>query len=370
LTEELDSVQQIHFKMEEKVKEIVRQKGGQIFNTTIKGAFSTLSLRCFDNHFFELYANDILLNDEWCPKCKKQFKTITQCLRSLNVEYKVNEDNIIIDDNNRKFIFSTRKVDIKGYINVIYDKDFCENYSSLKYTLWEGLKNNKIFSLTKKSDLSKYFKLIELIEINENNYIKIFDKYNRNICYVTTIDDEVKITKFTSKNNIEVSAIYFGEEAFKKISPNYNTLIVVDVNCITTSVFELLKILENNNIIDLNFNYSLNKDLLEIIISLGIFELTQISKISKFIKARKRNVITKPPYGYKIGDEPIIVKNEQEQEVIEKIRAIVAKKKITAYKLTQILNSMKDIPAPRKSKQWYHTFVRNLCKREGIKLKS
>jgi len=81
---------------------------------------------------------------------------------------------------------------------------------------------------------------------------------------------------------------------------------------------------------------------------------------------------TKPFFGWKMNpdyspESPIHIRDEQEMEIIKKIRQTRNKFPelgVTAF--SQKLNELK-IPPPRKSKKWYHKFVRSLMVREGIK---
>jgi DNA invertase Pin-like site-specific DNA recombinase len=83
------------------------------------------------------------------------------------------------------------------------------------------------------------------------------------------------------------------------------------------------------------------------------------------------NLRTKPPFGWKMNIDrssgaSIHTRDEEEQEVISQIRILRSKNRnIPITTFTEVLNR-ENIKPPRKSKKWYHKFVKDTMTREGI----
>ncbi len=164
---------------------------------------------------------------------------------------------------------------------------------------------------------------------------------------------------------------------------NGDWIIVNSVSRLARKTKDLLSIVElieskgcHLLILDLNLDITSpsGKLILTLMGSQAQFEREITSERVKGVMQHLKNtgsLRTKPPFGWKMNMDrssgaAIHVRNEEEQEIITKIRILRSKySKISITQFSEKLNE-EGIPTPRLSKKWYHRTVKDIMNREGI----
>lgn len=329
----------------------------------------------------------------------------------------------------KKYIFMSKshpKIEEYCRINkfhyIIYNGDFCNSDSArLKTIILKGMSKNEPFLLDGIKDANRIISMCtrEVPLDNVKGDVGSFVKYNDNfsgkhkkaIGYVRVSTDmqvkdgfslgsqETNLYKFAQARSMEIAALYIDkgitgqkmdnrlalQQMLKDCSED-TTIIVKSVDRISRNTLDLIKIVKelkdkNSKILildlDIDFSTPVGEVLLTLMGSLGQMEVRITSERIRTVMQtmmKEKTLRTKPPYGYKINPsktpgEPHHIPDEDEQAVIEIMRKLTKKEEYTSTSLAAKLNNMHNVPAPRKSKKWYHKFVSDICEREKIPLK-
>ena len=406
---------------------IIKEKNGKILKTS-EDVFEKITLECQNLHHFQLYRNDIMLG-KWCDECDNKIQTILDNLSIKYIVNKTiskfSYDFVI--EGKRNFVIFTGDKMLQDMIENAFSNDFnvilIKNLEKedLEKIIWDSIKNNEKFteinSDTKKEEQIDHPCKLEKKLGNEKDDTGSVIKYaqepypidmRKTIGYIRVstamqVQDgfsleaqEHKIFSETKKMNGFLKTLYIDrgisggsmdkrlalEEMLKGIQQG-DWVIVNSVSRLARKTKDLLSIvetIEKNNchlmIIDLNLDITSpsGKLILTLMGSQAQFEREITSERVKGVLQHLKesgNLRTKPPYGWKMNIDKstgasIHVRDEEEQNIISQIRILRSKNRdIPITTFTEIINKEK-IPSPRKSKKWYHKFVKDTMVREGI----
>ena len=407
---------------------LVEDKNGKIVERSTD-IFSENVLQCQNGHIFKLLENDILLG-KWCDLCTDKIETILKEL-NISFQKNIKIDNfsysyyiskgrnfvIFSDISSRKDMIEMAK---KNNFNSIVIDDLEDE--KLKEKIWNAIKDNKDLTMitreTKKYETEDHNCTITDHLGNERgdegSVIKRAPlpyptdrKKMKGYIRVSTImqvqdgfsleAQESKIYKETEKWNGFLESIYIDRgisggsmekrlalDKMLKTLDRGDWVIVNSVSRLarnTKDLLSIVEIIENSGchllILDLNLDITSpsGKLILTLIGSQAQFEREITSERVKGVMQhlkRTGNLRTKPPFGWKMNQDhstgaSIHVREEQEQEIISKIRLLRNKypdMSITTF--TEKLNQ-ENLEPPRKSKKWYHRTVKDIMSREGMK---
>lgn len=410
-------------------KDIIESKGGVILKDS-EDVFDEIQIRCKNGHIFSKLSNDIFMG-EWCSECVEDTRLDSmlsalqlpfvknQMVGKYEYEYAIitkTRKFVIFDniDNRNKLCQNARE----NEFNVIIIDDFeKENLQSL---IWNAIKQNEEFTTIEKKKEEKQNETCILTKSLDNekddtgSIIKYApepypDNTLRAVGYIRVstamqVQDgfsleaqESKIYKECDNRNLFCRGLYIDkgisggstnkrlglQEMMKGLNEG-DWVIVPSVSRLARDTVDLLSIskeIENLNchlvVIDLNLDLTTpsGKLILTLMGSQAQFERELTSERVKTVMGhlRERGMLrTKPPYGWKLNPnhaqgEPMHIRNEDEQEMIKRIRALRSnypKAKITEF--TRKVNES-GLPPPRKAKMWYHSSLKDIMTREGIK---
>jgi len=140
------------------IENIITNLGGTIIINS-SDIFIKSKFKCKKNHIFELYNNDVLLNNKWCNICQEE-NFGRKFLIELGIDYKENFviENVVFDysfiRNDKKILFYTVDSDNKkliiaqkhGFKSIIYDDNLEKNS---KENIWNAIINDKNLFLKK-----------------------------------------------------------------------------------------------------------------------------------------------------------------------------------------------------------------------------
>ena len=407
---------------------IVEEKKGKIIERGTD-IFSENVLECQNGHIFNLLENDIILG-KWCDLCTDKIETILKELnisfqKNKKIEtflyqyYISGARNFVIfsDIASRKDMIDNAK---KHKFNSIVVDDLEDK--NLKEKLWNAIKENieltTIAKEMKKSASQEHnCSIVEHLgneKGDEGSVVKRAPlpyptdrKRMKGYIRVSTVmqvqdgfsleAQESKIWKETEKWNGFLESIYIdrgisGGSMEKRLSldkmlkslESGDWIIVNSVSRLarnTKDLLSIVEIIENAGchllILDLNLDITSpsGKLILTLIGSQAQFEREITSERVKGVMQHLKktgNLRTKPPFGWKMNQDhstgaSIHVREEQEQEIINKIRNLRNKyPDLTITNFTEKLNQ-EHLEPPRKSKKWYHRTVKDIMVREGIK---
>tara|TARA_R110001592_G_scaffold18816_5_gene77653 strand:+ start:4914 stop:6146 length:1233 start_codon:yes stop_codon:yes gene_type:complete len=407
---------------------IVEEKKGKIIERGID-IFSENVLECQNGHSFNLLENDIILG-KWCDLCTEKIETILKELnisfqKNKKIEtflyqyYISGARNFVIfsDIASRKDMIDNAK---KHNFNSIVVDDLEDK--KLKEKLWNAIKENiELTTIEKegKKSLSQEHNCSILEHLGnekggEGSVVKRAPlphptdrKRMKGYIRVSTVmqvqdgfsleAQESKICKETEKWNGFLESIYIdrgisGGSMEKRLSLDKmlksletgDWIIVNSVSRLarnTKDLLSIVEIIENAGchllILDLNLDITSpsGKLILTLIGSQAQFEREITSERVKGVMQHLKktgNLRTKPPFGWKMNQDhstgaSIHVREEKEQEIINKIRNLRNKyPDLTITNFTEKLNQ-EHLEPPRKSKKWYHRTVKDIMVREGIK---
>lgn len=410
------------------MENIVLEKNGKIIDKS-SSVFGENTLMCQNNHTFKLCKNDLILG-KWCPECKDVLEDIIKSLdldyqkniliNSFNYKFVLQgERNFVIfnDIELRKDMIENA---ISNNYNVIVVDDF-EN-QNLKMEIWDSIKQNKRISLFTKED--KHFDnsfhnctITENLgnERGEEGSIikkapepfptdkKVMKGYIR-VSTIMQVQDgfsleaqENKIYREIEKYNGFLHSIYIdrgisGGSIEKRLAlermmsslKEGDWVLVNSVSRLARKTKDLLSIVETIErkkchllILDLNLDITSpsGKLILTLMGSQAQFEREITSERVKGVMEHLKktgSLRTKPPFGWKMNIDrstgaSIHVRDEEEQEIIKKIRILRSKyNNISITKFSEKLNE-ENLEPPRSSKKWYHKTLKSIMTREGIK---
>lgn len=159
------------------------------------------------------------------------------------------------------------------------------------------------------------------------------------------------------------------------------TVIVTSISRLSRDIGDTREIIEtiknkgaSLTILDLNVDTStaMGDFMMNVMASVSQFERKQTAeRVSQTLNnmSREGKLITKPRYGYKIvkeGNESKIVENEEEQEVIKKIREMIGgDPKITTATIVRRLE-IEGVKI-RKAKKIYHTAITKIIEANDLR---
>ena len=413
----------------DRMENIIREnKGIIIINSS--DIFVKSKFKCKNNHIFDLYNNDVLLNKKWCSLCKEENFGL-KVLKELGINY---EENFVIENvvfeyvfirGDKKFLFYTdiNKLTIAQkhkFKSVIFNTNLEKNS---KEKIWNSVLNNNDLMEDKKVEESiklnhkcNLEKILSKEKDNTGSMIKYAPKpypQNNKIAYgyirVSTsmqVNDgfsleaqENKIYKETEYRNFFLKSLYIDRGISGGSTENRKALnemmeeimdgeeeIWIIINSIsrlsrkTKDLLTLVEDIERKNchliIIDLNLDITSpsGKLMLTMMAGQAQFERELTSERVKNVLQHLKetgNLRTKPSFGWMLNPDrssgaKIHIRNEKEQKVIQKIRDY--RNENPGMGITEFTRLINEnIKPPRKSRDWYHKNLRQLMEREGIK---
>ena len=406
----------------------VENKRGKIIERSTD-IFVENILECENGHTFKLLENDILLG-KWCDLCTDKIETILKELSiSFQKNKKIGEfiysyyitgtRNFVIfsDISTRTDMIDTAK---KNNFNSIVIENLEDD--KLKQKIWNAIKENLELTMivkdTKKIQQQDHnCTILEHLgneKGDEGSVIKrapmpypVDRKKMKGYIRVSTVmqvqdgfsleAQESKISKETEKWNGFLESIYIDRgisggsmekrlalDKMLKTLDRGDWVIVNSVSRLARNTKDLLSIVElienagcHLLILDLNLDITSpsGKLILTLIGSQAQFEREITSERVKGVMQHLKktgSLRTKPPFGWKMNEDhstgaSIHVREEKEQEIINKIRNFRNKyQDLTITNFTEKLNE-ENLEPPRKSKKWYHRAVKDIMSREGIK---
>lgn len=399
------------------LNELVLNAGGKIIYFS-SDPFEKSKFNCKDNHEFEAFNNDVI-SGYWCEKCNGLEKVLTR----LNLNYEKNYElgGITFDyvvNGSRKFLFSSQKdvASQKKEIGIAQKNDykilFILNNDYEK--IWDILKENKDINYLEDEKNENVHDCYNEECLGPSSVVKrATPPYpsNRNHAYgyirvstVMQVNDgfsleaqEYRIAQECKKNNLFLKSFFIDRGISGKSIDNRNGLkelrneikenewiIIASVSRLARNTKEFLGLveeIENKSahliVMDLNLDITSpsGKLVLTFMASQAQFERELTSERVKSVldHLRKNGLLRfKPQIGWKLNPnqgkgEPMHIRDEKEQKIIETIRFVRSKHMhlgITGF--TQLVNDLQ-IKPPRKSKKWYHSALKKLMEREGIK---
>ena len=405
--------------------EIIESKGGVIIKDA-EDVFDEITIKCRNGHIFSMLSNDIYMG-EWCKECGTD-DGIDEILEGLKLPFMKNkrigkyEYNYVIEMKARQFVIFDNKENRHklsqnatscSYNIIIIDDYKKENLQGL---IWNAVKDNKEFTIIETVKAKAYEETCVLTREleNESSVIKYApEPYPQNtlkaVGYIrvsTTMQvqdgfsleaQEAKIYKECDTRNLYCRGLYIdkgisggstqkrlGLQEMMKSLREGDWVIVPSVSRLARDTVDLLSISKEIEklgchlvVIDLNLDLTTpsGKLILTLMGSQAQFERELTSERVKTVMShlKERGMLrTKAKFGWKLNpnrgeNEPMHIRDEEEQETIRRIRAlrnIHPKAKITEF--TRIVNDSK-LPPPRSAKMWYHASLKDIMKREGIK---
>ena len=409
-------------------KEIIESKGGSILKEA-EDVFDELQVRCKNGHTFSKLSNDIFMG-EWCGECTEDTRLddkLSALQLPFVKNHKVGRYEyqyaiitktrkfVIFDDvENRNKLCSNAK---ENEFNVIiiddYDKD------NLQGLIWNAVKQNVEFTTleTKREDKTNETCVLTKTLDNEKDDIGSLIKYAPEPYPVNTLKavgyirvstvmqvqdgfsleaQEAKIYKECDNRNLFCRGMYIDkgisggstnkrlglQEMMRSLTAG-DWIIVPSVSRLARDTVDLLSISKEIEklechlvVIDLNLDLTTpsGKLILTLMGSQAQFERELTSERVKTVLGhlKERGMLrTKPSFGWKLNpnrgeNEPMHIRDENEQETIRRIRTlrnIHPDAKITEF--TRKVNES-GLAAPRRAKEWYHSSLREIMKREGI----
>jgi len=404
---------------------LVNKKDGKIIYLA-EDAFQKSKFQCQQGHEIEAYNNDIILGI-WCDKCVTKDK-LDICLDKLNLTY--DKDFVLQNTvfyraltGSRRFLFSKTSENEQQKKEIIvaekhdYAIVFLLDQSELEEKLWPILKDNKKVNYLrrevnqmhdchieeklddKKGEAGSAVKKSTQPVPNDRHcaygYIRVSTVMQVNDGFSLEAQ-ESKIAQECKKHNLFLKSFYIDRglsggsmdkrlalEQLRKELKEEDWIIIASVSRLARNTKELLELVEEIEkkrahliIIDLNMDITSpsGKLILTLMASQAQFERELTSERVKGVLEHLKktgNLRTKPHYGWKINPDrstgvPLHIRDEKEQRIIERIRYIRSKHMhlgITGF--TRLINDV-NVPAPRNSKEWYHSSLKKLMKREGI----
>lgn len=398
-----------------KYQEIISENGGKIIKQS-SDIFTKHSLECNQGHAFELYTNDIL-DGQWCQQCEK--RSISKILDQLNVPYQYKENKYIIEQGKTKIMIlinpSQEKIKETDHNLIVINDELKVD----RKNLWDALKgenkityipnvdnyinnctivekiyqcgDSEICSITKEAPKpypKNYNYAVGYIRVSTKEQVKdgfSLESQERNLIKEAKKYDlflrKIYIDKGISGANVDKRAAF---NLMRKELQNEEWVLSCYFSRIARNTKDFLTILDEIKQkdchlvireINLDYNSSHGYMVSTMMASYAQFERDQVSEKVKEIIAHMKatgQFRTKPSYGWKMNPDrsleaPIHIRVPKELKIINEIRIMKGENpdmKITAF--TRLLNE-KGISPPRKSKQWYHKYVSDIMKREGIK---
>jgi DNA invertase Pin-like site-specific DNA recombinase len=407
---------------------IVSKKEGNVIKES-NNTFDELSIRCKNNHIFNLLPNDVKLG-RWCGECETPApeNAIENALKELGLEFingriqnhifkfiiRVSDDKkFIIEENpigDEKFKIAQKN----GFnIIVIYKKE-----ENLKENIWDAIRNNTPVSYIGKEEgkmegAKHSCSIIELLDNKESIVMKApepwpqFVKYAVGYIRVSTKyqvkdgnsleEQESKIAEEAIKNNLFLTKLYIDKglsasmDIEKRLSATKMrgelkdkiTIIISKYDRLARNAKEFLIMIEEFkkkgcNLIEIKTHLDTStangKFMVTFLAGQAEFESAQISERVKGtmqFMADRGILRTKPKFGLKMNpdmskDAPIHIPDEREQYMIESIRNL--RKRYPDIKITAFTKKVNGsgLETPRNSGVWHHKFLKEIMIREGI----
>ena len=410
-------------------KAIIESKGGTILKDS-EDVFDEIQIKCKNGHIFSKLSNDIFMG-EWCDECVEDTRLDSmlsalqlpfvknQMVGKFEYQYAIitkTRKFVIFDDvdNRTKLCQNARENEFCVIIIEDYEKE------NLQGLIWNAIKQNEQFTTIekKKEDKSNETCILMRSLDNEKDDTGSIIKYApepypdntlRAVGYIrvsTAIQvqdgfsleaQEAKIYKECDNRNLFCRGLYIDkgisggstnkrlglQEMMKGLNKG-DWIIVASVSRLARDTVDLLSISKEIEkldchlvVIDLNLDLTTpsGKLILTLMGSQAQFERELTSERVKTVMGhlKERGMLrTKPPFGWKLNpnraeNEPMHIRDEGEQETIKRIRAlrnIHPNTKITEF--TRKVN-ISGLSPPRKAKEWYHSSLKDIMTREGIK---
>ena len=409
-------------------KDIIEGKGGTIIKDS-EDIFDEIQIRCKNGHIFSKLSNDIFMG-EWCDECVDDTRLDSMLsalqlpfVKNHNIskfEYQyaiiTKTRKFVIFDNieNRNKMCQNAK---ENGFNIIIIEDY--DKENLQGLVWNTIKDNIEFTTIDKHKEDKTIETCILTTIldNEKDDTGSIVKYAptpypdntlRAVGYIRVstvmqVQDgfsleaqEAKLYKECDNRNLFCRGLYIDkgisggstakrlglQEMMKGLNEG-DWVIVSSVSRLARDTVDLLSISKQIEklrchlvVIDLNLDLTTpsGKLILTLMGSQAQFERELTSERVKTVMGhlKERGMLrTKPSYGWKLNpnraeDQPMHIRNEDEQETIKRIRALRSnypKAKITEF--TRRVNES-GLHPPRKAKEWHHSSLKDIMTREGI----
>jgi DNA invertase Pin-like site-specific DNA recombinase len=406
---------------------LVNKRDGKILYLA-QDAFEKSKFQCSQGHQFEIFNNDIIMGI-WCNGCRKKDK-LEELLDKLNLTYNkdfiLNEHTFYCAlTGSRKFLFSKNNDSEvqKKEINIAeknnYSILFLLDETELEDKLWPILKENKSVNYLEKKITNREHTCVveEKLDDKKGEAGSVIKRAatphstNHHHAYgyirvstVMQVNDgfsleaqESKIAQECRKHNLFLKALFIDRgisggsienrlslEKMRQELKENEWIIIASVSRLARNTKELLELVDEIEkkkahliIIDLNLDITSpsGKLILTLMASQAQFERELTSERVKGVLDHLKktgNLRTKPHFGWKVNPDhspgaAMHIRDETEQTIIERIRYIRSRHMhlaITGF--TRLVNDLNVTP-PRKSKVWYHTALRKLMEREGIK---
>lgn len=377
-----------------------------------KDVFEKNKYICEKNHTFCAYQNDKL----FCNQCF--LNSLLSVFTELKIEALIS-DNLITFTKNNEINFYVGKenfmVEKDNFIKIII-KDEIKEIKNLKDKLWDCIIAGKD-AIIEKDKLFKHY-CEHTTVINEENdgtgslykyasppypfgkklavgYLRVSTSMQANEG-ISLEAQESEIFKYAELNNYFLKTIYIdrgisGGKIEKRLAMQelINTVekeeglvvITYSISRIARRVKDLLDIVEciqknkgNFITLDLNLDFtsSTGKFVLTVMGSQAELERNITSERVKSVLSHLKSqgkLKNKPRFGWSVNpeknSEKLYIRNEEEQEIIKKIRDLRYKNKhLNITKFTKLINEK--IPPPRKSKTWHRPNLKEMMVREGI----
>lgn len=377
-----------------------------------KDIFEKNKYVCQKNHIFLAHANDKL----YCNQCF--LESILTQLNQLNIPAKINGDVIEFEKKSGegKNLFNIGKekylLDKKDCVKIIIKDDV----KNIKDKLWDAIIAGKDTIIEKQKIFKHHCEHTTIIKEGNDGtgslyksapppypfgkklavgYIRVSTTMQVNEG-VSLEAQESEIFRHAELNNYFLKTIYIdrgitGGEITKRLGmqklieniENEEGLVVItySISRIARNVKDLLEITDkieknNGNFVSLEFKVdfttSSGKFILTILGSQAELERNMTSERVKsalsLLKSQGK-LRSKPRYGWDLNvdknSDDLYVRNEEEQEIIRKIRNLRYKNKhLNITRFTKLVNDK--IPPPRKAKTWYRKNLQEMMIREGI----
>ena len=410
-------------------RDIIESKGGTILKES-EDVFDEIMIKCKNGHTFNKLSNDIFMGEwcEHCTEDTRLDDKLSALQLPFVKNHSVGryEYQYVITTKTRKFVIFDNKENrtklcsnaVENEYNVIIIDDY--EKESIQGVIWNAIKHNIKFTTIedeKKDDETNETCTMSRSLDNEKADTGSVIKYApdphptntaKSVGYIRVstamqVQDgfsldaqESKIYKECSNRNLFCKKLYIdkgisGGSTDKRLAlqemmkglVDGDWVIVASVSRLARDTVDLLSIskeIEKINchlvVIDLNLDLTTpsGKLILTLMGSQAQFERELTSERVKTVMAhlKERGLLrTKPPFGWKLNpnraeDQPMHIRDDGEQETIKRIRVLrnnYPKSKITEF--TRKVNES-GLPAPRRAKEWYHSSLKDIMKREGI----